>query len=100
MGMLLLFYPMVLLVEFMRLGFIIPMMLHALLAACFGIAYELNKHKVPEMARTDGIWFMAMALIFPVVYLTLNPLALATLGTTSWETRGAKKKKAKVVAAK
>jgi cellulose synthase/poly-beta-1,6-N-acetylglucosamine synthase-like glycosyltransferase len=103
MGMLLLFYPMVLFVEFMRLGFIIPMMLHALLAACFGIAYELNKHKVPEMARTDGIWFMAMALIFPVVYLTLNPLALATLGTTSWETRGAKKKKAqkaKVTAAK
>ena len=95
MGMLLLFYPMVLLVEFIRLGFMIPFILHALLAACFAIAYETQKHNVPEMARTDGIWFMAMALIFPVVYLTLNPLALATLGTTSWETRGGKKKKAK-----
>jgi len=95
MAMLLLFYPMVLLVEFIRLGFMIPFILHALLASCFAIAYETQKHKVPEMARTDGIWFMAMALIFPVVYLTLNPLALATLGTTSWETRGGKKKKAK-----
>ncbi|MEO0329130.1 MAG: glycosyltransferase [Pseudomonadota bacterium] len=94
MGMLLLFYPLVLLAEFIRLGFMFPFILHALLASCFGIAYELNKHKVPEMARTSGIWFMAMALIFPIVYLTMNPLALATLGTTSWETRGAKKKKA------
>ncbi len=93
MGMLLLFYPLVLLAEFIRLGFMIPFILHALLASCFGVAYELNKHKVPEMARTSGIWFMAMALIFPIVYLTMNPLALATLGTTSWETRGAKKKK-------
>ena len=99
MGMLLLFYPMVLLIEFIRLGFIIPMMVHALVASCFGIAYELNKHKVPKMARTDGIWFMTMALLFPVVYLTLNPLALATLGTTSWETRGAAKKKPKTISA-
>ena len=90
MGLLLLFYPLVLLVEFIRLGFVIPFILHALLATVFGVAYELNKHKVPPMARTSGIWFMAMALIFPVVYLTMNPLALATLGTTAWETRGAK----------
>jgi len=95
MGMLLLFYPLVLLVEYMRLGFMIPFMIHALLASCFALAYETQKHKVPEIARTNGIWFMAMALIFPVVYLTLNPLALATLGTTSWETRGGKKKKGK-----
>lgn len=94
MGMLLLFYPLVLFSEFMRLGFMIPMMLHALLASTFAVAYELNKHKVPARARTNGVWFMAMAFIFPVVYLTLNPLALATLGTTSWETRGGKKKKA------
>ena len=94
MGMLLMFYPLVLFAEFLRLGFIIPMMLHALLAACFGIAYELHKYKLPEMARTDGIWFMAMAFVFPVLYLTMTPLGLATLATTSWETRGGAKKKA------
>ncbi len=96
MGMLLMFYPMVLFAEFMRLGFIIPMMLHGLLAATFGIAYELHKHKLPEMARTDGVWFMAMAFVFPVLYLTMTPLGLATLATTSWETRGGAKKKATI----
>lgn len=92
MGMLLMFYPMVLFAEFTRLGFMIPMMLHGLLAATFGVAYELNKHKLPVMARTDGVWFMAMAFVFPVLYLTMTPLALATLATTSWETRGGKNK--------
>ncbi|MFZ1813772.1 MAG: glycosyltransferase [Rhizobiaceae bacterium] len=92
MGMLLMFYPLVLFAEFTRLGFMIPMMLHGLLASVFGIAYEMNKHKLPEMARTDGVWFMAMAFVFPVLYLTMTPLGLATLATTSWETRGGKKK--------
>ena len=48
MGMLLMFYPMVLFAEFTRLGFMIPFMLHALLAGCFGVAYELKKHEVPK----------------------------------------------------
>lgn len=98
MGLLLMFYPMVLFAEFTRLGFMIPMILHGLLAAAFGVAYELHKHKLPKMARTDGVWFMAMAFVFPVLYLTMTPLGLATLATTSWETRGGKKKKKAVVA--
>ncbi|MGB7334975.1 MAG: glycosyltransferase family 2 protein [Salaquimonas sp.] len=98
MGMLLMFYPMVLFAEYLRLGFMIPMMLHGLLAATFGVAYELNKHKLPEMARTDGVWFMAMAFVFPVLYLTMTPLGLATLATTSWETRGGAKKKQVAIA--
>ena len=44
------------------------------------------------MARTNGVWFMAMAFVFPVLYLTMTPLGLATLATTSWETRGGNKK--------
>jgi hypothetical protein len=32
-----------------------------------------------------------MALVFPAMYLTMTPLALATLATTSWETRGKKR---------
>ncbi len=93
MGLILIFYPLVLLVEFYRLGFVIPMVFHALLVSVFAFAYEINKHKLPERARTSGIWFMTMAVIFPVMYLTMNPLGLATLATTSWETRGGKKKK-------
>jgi cellulose synthase/poly-beta-1,6-N-acetylglucosamine synthase-like glycosyltransferase len=88
MALLLLFYPLTLASQFARLGFVIPMIEHALLVTTFALAYEFNKHKLPEMARTNGLWFMSMAFVFPVMYITMTPLALATLGTTSWETRG------------
>jgi cellulose synthase/poly-beta-1,6-N-acetylglucosamine synthase-like glycosyltransferase len=93
MALLLLFYPMTLLSQMIRLGFVIPMIEHALLVSIFALAYEINKHKLPAMARTSGIWFLSMAVVFPVMYVTMTPLAIATLGTTSWETRGAKPKK-------
>jgi cellulose synthase/poly-beta-1,6-N-acetylglucosamine synthase-like glycosyltransferase len=99
MALLLLFYPMTLVTHVIRLGFVIPMILHALLVTVFALAFELNKHKLPPMARTSGIWFLSMAFIFPVMYITMTPLAIATLGTTSWETRGAKPKKAKALRA-
>jgi cellulose synthase/poly-beta-1,6-N-acetylglucosamine synthase-like glycosyltransferase len=99
MALLLLFYPLTLAAQVARMGFVVPMMEHALLVTIFALAYELNKHKLPEMARTSGVWFLSMAIVFPVMYLTMTPLALATLGTTSWETRGAKPKKKAVQAA-
>jgi cellulose synthase/poly-beta-1,6-N-acetylglucosamine synthase-like glycosyltransferase len=88
MALLLLFYPLTLVSQMVRMGFVVPMIEHALLVSVFAIAYELNKHKLPDMARTNGVWFLSMAFIFPVMYITMTPLALATLGTTSWETRG------------
>ncbi len=93
MALLLLFYPLTLASQVVRLGFVIPMIEHALLVSTFALIYELNKNKLPEMARTSGLWFMSMAFVFPVMYLTLTPLALATLGTSSWETRAAKPQK-------
>ncbi len=87
MALLLMFYPMTLASQFARLGFIIPMMEHSLLVTIFAFAYELNRHKLPVMARTSGFWFMSMGFVFPVMYITMTPLAIATLGTTSWETR-------------
>ncbi len=95
MALLLIFYPLTLASQVARLGFVIPMIEHALLVSVFALAYEMNKHKLPRMARTSGLWFLSMAFIFPVMYLTMTPLALATLGTTSWETRGAAPKKVK-----
>jgi hypothetical protein len=64
------------------------MIKHALLVTVFALAYEIRKRALPEFARTSGIWFLTMAFVFPVMYITLTPLALATLGTSSWETRG------------
>ena len=92
LGLILFFYPLVLIAEFLRFGFLIPLLIHMMICSCFSVAYDLNKHKLPEQARTQGIWFIGMALMFPIIYMTMNPLALATLGTTSWETRKAKMK--------
>ncbi|MFD0916243.1 glycosyltransferase [Pseudahrensia aquimaris] len=91
MGTLLFFYPIFLLSKTMELQFVMPMLFHALVVTIFAVAYELTKHRLPEFAQTSGIWFIVMAAVFPVVYLTMTPLGLFTLGTTSWETRGGKK---------
>jgi cellulose synthase/poly-beta-1,6-N-acetylglucosamine synthase-like glycosyltransferase len=91
-SLLLFFYPLFLVSQIIRLGFVIPMIEHALLVTIFAVAYELSKHKLPEFARTSGIWFLAIVVVFPVMYITMTPLGIATLGTTSWETRGSKKK--------
>jgi cellulose synthase/poly-beta-1,6-N-acetylglucosamine synthase-like glycosyltransferase len=100
MAMLLAFYPLFLVSQIMRLGFVVPMLEHALLVTTFALIYECNKHKLPEFARASGIWFMAMAFVFPVMYITMTPLALATLGTTSWETRAPTKRPRSGAAAK
>jgi N-acetylglucosaminyltransferase len=88
MGMLLFFYPLFLVAEILQLGFVMPMLVHSLVTTFFALAYELNKRNLPEFAQTSGIWFLTMAVVFPVLYMTMTPLALATLATTSWETRG------------
>jgi len=36
----------------------------------------------------SGAWFMPMALMMPVTYALFTPLALLTLDSGSWETRG------------
>lgn len=97
-SLLLFFYPLFLVAQVMRLGFVLPMIEHALLVTVFAVAYEFYKHKLPKFAQTSGLWFLAIVVVFPVMYLTMTPLGLATLGTTAWETRGAQKpkKKAKI----
>ncbi len=88
MGALLFFYPLFLLAKMFEMQFVMPMIWHGILVTIFAVAYELNKRSLPEFAQTSGLWFFAMAAVFPVVYLTMTPLGLFTLGTTSWETRG------------
>ena len=88
MGSLLFFYPLFLLVKCLEMDFVVPMIWHGLLVTIFAICYEFSKHSLPEFAQASGLWFISMAAVFPVVYLTMTPLGLFTLGTTSWETRG------------
>lgn len=90
MGSLLFFYPVFLLVKMLEADFMIPVLFHAFVVTVFAFAYDISKHDLPSFARTNGLWFLSMAAVFPVVYLTMTPLALFSLGTSSWETRGHK----------
>lgn len=90
MGTLLFFYPIFLIAKMLETEYMIPVMFHAFVVTVFAFAYDFSKYRLPEFARTNGLWFLSMAAVFPVVYLTMTPLALFSLGASSWETRGHK----------
>ena len=56
--------------------------------ALFGFFYWLDTRKLPAERRVHPFWFLPAVVIMPVVYLLYTPLALFTLDSSSWETRG------------
>ncbi len=54
----------------------------------FGFMYWLDTRHLPADQRVHPIWFLPMAIVMPVTYLLYTPLALFTLDSSSWETRG------------
>jgi cellulose synthase/poly-beta-1,6-N-acetylglucosamine synthase-like glycosyltransferase len=54
----------------------------------FGFMYWLDTRHLPPSQRVHPIWFLPMAVVMPVTYLLYTPLALFTLDSSSWETRG------------
>jgi cellulose synthase/poly-beta-1,6-N-acetylglucosamine synthase-like glycosyltransferase len=56
--------------------------------AAFACAYWVDTRKLSEERRVHPAWFLPMAVLMPVTYLLYTPLALFTLDSSSWETRG------------
>ncbi len=54
----------------------------------FGFMYWVDTRHLPDAQRVHPIWFLPMAVLMPVTYLLYTPLALFTLDSSSWETRG------------
>jgi cellulose synthase/poly-beta-1,6-N-acetylglucosamine synthase-like glycosyltransferase len=54
----------------------------------FALMYWIDTRHLPEEQRVHPIWFLPMAVLMPVTYLVYTPLALFTLDSSSWETRG------------
>jgi hypothetical protein len=50
--------------------------------------YWLDTRHLPRAERVHPIWLLPMAVMMPVTYLLYTPLALFTLDSSSWETRG------------
>lgn len=59
--------------------------LHLVIAFLLGVAYRLHAYKDPNATVWNAI---PLAVLFPLTYGILTPLALLTLDASSWETRG------------
>jgi hypothetical protein len=57
--------------------------------AAFGAVYAWETRGYAPNTRVQPLWFLGMAVLMPVTYLVLTPLALFTLDSSNWETRGA-----------
>jgi hypothetical protein len=49
--------------------------------------YRYRVRKMPKAERVSAIAFMPLAILMPIAYALLAPLALFTLDSGSWETR-------------
>ena len=80
------FYP-ALLASAILGGHLFPMLTRqVLLAVVFGMGYWWKARNMP-MDRVSPLALIPLALILPVIYALLTPLALFTLDSGSWETR-------------
>jgi cellulose synthase/poly-beta-1,6-N-acetylglucosamine synthase-like glycosyltransferase len=81
-------YPMVVFHAIVRGTFWQGAAFHSVLLAFFGVIYAYQTRNYPIAARVNPLWFMAMTFVMPVTYLIATPLAMFTLDSSSWETRG------------
>lgn len=85
---LMLAYPFLLMEKISHGNFAQLLVLHAgalgLLASLFWAASRSQ----PESQRVGPLAFLSMAILMPVSYFVFTPLALLTLDSGSWETRG------------
>ncbi len=65
------------------------MALHAGFVVLLGVVYRFETRALPPERRVSALAFVPMAVLMPVSYVVLTPLALLTLDSGSWETRGA-----------
>jgi len=61
---------------------------HIVVLLFLGVLYRWQVRALPEEQKVSPWSFAAMGVVMPVTYLVLNALALWTLDSGSWETRG------------
>ncbi|MBU8897483.1 glycosyl transferase family 2 [Corallococcus sp. H22C18031201] len=88
---LLLSYPVVIVANVINGEFWDILAFHFLIIGLLGFIYRLETRHLPADRRVSGASFLPMALLMPVTYALFTPLALLTLDSGSWETRGSPK---------
>ena len=61
---------------------------HAAFVAVLGLLYRNGTRHLDSTRRVSAAAFLPMIFLMPVTYLLFTPLALLTLDSGSWETRG------------
>ena len=61
---------------------------HLVVLAALGAVYAVHATGLPRDMRVHPLWFLAMAVVMPTTYVVCTTLAMFTLDSSSWETRG------------
>ncbi len=86
---LLLAYPAIVLQKLITFAFWELAVVHLGVAVMLGLVYRVRTRELAPDERVGALCYVGAVLVMPVTYLVLTPLALFTLDTGSWETRGA-----------
>jgi cellulose synthase/poly-beta-1,6-N-acetylglucosamine synthase-like glycosyltransferase len=81
-------YPVVVAANLMNGMFFELAIFHFGLLAFLGTMYHFDVRHLPAHLRVHPLWFLSLGVIMPVTYVLYTPLALFTLDSSSWETRG------------
>lgn len=86
---LLLGYPVVILENLLAGEFFSVMVKHAVFIGVMGLVYRHEVRDLPEELKVPAYALLPISFLMPVTYAFFTPLALGTLDSGSWETRGA-----------
>jgi N-acetylglucosaminyltransferase len=81
-------YPLAVIRALASFRFFPALQLHIYMMVCFGLYYRWKVRKLPKEERVGALAFVPLSLLMPITYALLTPLALFTLDSGSWETRG------------
>jgi len=87
-GALLIAYPIAVAQKLMAGTFWDLAAFHLLVLAVFGALYAVHARRLPRNMRVHPLHFLSMAVVMPVTYIVCTTLAMFTLDSSSWETRG------------
>ncbi len=88
LGTMLIAYPFVVLLELAAGSFFQLACFNLMIIAIIAVVYALGSRSIPAAYRVHPVWFLSAAVVMPVTYVLFTPLALFTLDSSSWETRG------------
>jgi cellulose synthase/poly-beta-1,6-N-acetylglucosamine synthase-like glycosyltransferase len=82
-------YPVVIMHGLITGWFWDVILFHLGVVALLGVVYRFETRHLPASQRVPAFAFLPMAVVMPVSYVLLTPLALFTLDSGNWETRRA-----------